>query len=122
MTGLVCWIGRRRFLRSDAARQAKVAEDHFNEALRDLQALDVHCLDPAKGMALIPFGQGDDLAWFLFDLFAPQGLVGWRFDADPPETRRLLPDKLDPGLVDRTSASRPRFWESRPTGRTTNRE
>jgi hypothetical protein len=57
-----------------------MAEGHFNEALRELEALDVYCLDPAKGLALIPFRQGDDLAWFVFDLFAPQGLDGWRFE------------------------------------------
>jgi Uncharacterized conserved protein (DUF2203) len=93
-------------LRAEAAREAELAEDHFNEALRELEAIDVYCLDPAKGLALIPFRQGDDLAWFVFDLFAPQGLDGWRFQADPLEARRPLVEKLDPGIVDKVFSSR----------------
>src|SRR5262245_17710521 len=58
--------------RAEAARDAGRAEDQFNEAESEMEALDVYCLDPAKGLALIPFRQGDDLAWFVFDLFAPQ--------------------------------------------------
>jgi hypothetical protein len=93
-------------LRAEAAREAELAADHFDEALRELEALDISCLDPAKGLALIPFRQGDDLAWFVFDLFAPQGLDGWRFHTDSLETRRSLVGELDPGLVDRVFASR----------------
>jgi hypothetical protein len=50
--------------------KAELAEGHFNEALREPEALDVYCLDPTKGLAQIPFRQGDDLAWFVFDLCA----------------------------------------------------
>ena len=100
-------------LRAEAAREAERADDHFNEALRELEALDVSCLDPAKGLALIPFRKGEDLAWFVFDLFAPQGLDGWRFHADPLETRRMLADKQDRGPVDRVFSSRPWFWQTR---------
>jgi Uncharacterized conserved protein (DUF2203) len=67
-------------LRAEAAREAELAEEHFAEALRELEALDVYPLDPSGGVALIPFRHGDDLAWFVFDLFAPQGLDGWRFE------------------------------------------
>jgi len=92
--------------RAEAAQEAALAEGHFNEALRELEALDVYCLDPARGLALIPFRRGDDLAWFVFDLFAPQGLEAWRFHADPLETRRPLVESLDPGLVDEVFSSR----------------
>src|SRR5262245_15485725 len=93
-------------VRAEAVREAERAEDLFHEALRELEALDVDCLDPAKGLALIPFRQGDDLAWFVFDLFAPQALDGWRFHADPLETRRALVEDRDPGLVDKVFTSR----------------
>jgi hypothetical protein len=93
-------------LRAEAAREAELAEEHFTEALRELEALDVFSLDPSGGVALIPFRHGDDLAWFVFDLFAPQGLDGWRFPADPLEKRRPLVEKLDPGLVDKVFSSR----------------
>ena len=93
-------------LRAEAAREAELAEDRFNEALRELEALDVYCLDPVKGRARIPFRQGDDLAWFVFDLFAPQELGAWRSYADPLETRRPPVEELDPGLVDQVFSSR----------------
>jgi hypothetical protein len=87
-------------LRADAAREAELAGDSFHETLGELKALDVHSLDPARGLALIPFRWGDQLAWFAFDLFAPQGLDAWRFHTDALETRRPLPESLDPALVD----------------------
>jgi hypothetical protein len=93
-------------LRAEAAREAELAEGRFNEVLRELEAVDVSCLDPAKGLALIPFRQGDELAWFVLDLFAPGGLEAWQFDADPPETRRKLGEGLDPGLIDKVFSSR----------------
>src|SRR5262245_3835000 len=77
-------------LRADTAQEAERTADRFEETLNELMALDVFCLDPAKGLALIPFRLGDDPAWFVFDLFAPQGLDGWRLHTDPWETRRPL--------------------------------
>ena len=47
-----------------------------------MNGLDVS-LDPACGLALIPFCQAGELAWFLFDLFAPQGVAGWAFTPTP---------------------------------------
>ena len=108
--------------RAEAAREADQAEDHFNEALRELEALDIYCLDPAGGVALIPFHQGEDPAWFVFDLFAPLGLDGWRFHADPLETRRKLADKQDPGPVDRLFSSRSWFWKTGQAEQHTNPE
>jgi hypothetical protein len=88
-------------LRAEAGRDAKRAEERFEETLDELLALDVACLDPAKGLALIPFRQVDALAWFVFDLFAPRGLEAWRFHADPLPTRRPLAELLDTSVVDR---------------------
>jgi hypothetical protein len=93
--------------RAGVARDAEWAEGRFHEAQRDLQAVGVSCFDPAGGRALIPFRQGDALAWFVFDLFGPRGLEGWRFHADPLETRRPLVEPLDPRLVDAVFASCP---------------
>jgi hypothetical protein len=66
------------------------ADIQLEETFDELKAIDVYCLDPAQGLALIPFGKGDELAWYVFDLFAPQGLEAWRFHGDPLETRRPL--------------------------------
>ncbi len=93
-------------LREEASREAELAEENFEETLRELRALDVFCRDPAKGLVLVPFHEGDDVAWFVFDLFAPQGQELSRFHADPLETQRSLVERLDPGLVDELFASR----------------
>ena len=76
--------------RAEAVQELEYAFGELEAALDELKVLDVCSLDPAKGLALIPFGQGDDLAWFVFDLFAPQGLEAWRFHGDSLETRRPL--------------------------------
>jgi hypothetical protein len=76
--------------RAEAVRDIERATGELEETLDELKAIDVYCLDPVQGLALIPFGQGDELAWFVFDLFAPQGVEAWQFDGDPPQTRRPL--------------------------------
>jgi hypothetical protein len=83
--------------RAEAARDVEQARGDFAETLAELKLLDVYCLDPAQGLALIPFRRGDDLAWFIFDLFAPTGVEFWQLDTDPPETRRLLTE--NPGAM-----------------------
>src|SRR5262245_52548555 len=50
---------RALIVRAEAAQEAERAEDHFNEAVRELGALDVYVLDPAAGVALIPFRRGE---------------------------------------------------------------
>jgi hypothetical protein len=92
--------------RADAAREVDQADRDFHETIHELNALDVYSVDPARGLAMIPFKKGNDLAWYVFDLFAPQGLVGWRFHSDPAETRRPLAEQLDRRLVDQILASR----------------
>jgi len=76
------------------------AEDNFNSALQELMRMDVFLLDPVHGIALIPFQQEDDLAWYVFDLFDEHGLVSWRYHKDPLETRRPMPQErqADPPL------------------------
>jgi hypothetical protein len=82
--------------REEAARQAARAEESMSETLSELTALDVYCLDPVCGLALIPFRLGDELAWFVFDLFAPRGLEAWRYHSDPLEVRRPLVERSEP--------------------------
>jgi hypothetical protein len=62
---------------------------------------DVFLLDPVRGLALIPFQQGEELAWFVFDAFDQNGLTSWRYHKDPLETRRPMPKESpsDPTLL-----------------------
>lgn len=66
------------------------AEERFSDALHELTGLDVFLLDPVRGLALIPFSKNDQLAWFIFDQFEPEGIASWRFHEDPLDTRRPL--------------------------------
>ena len=76
--------------RTLAVNELDQADIELEETFDELKAIDVDCLDPAQGLALIPFGKGDELAWYEFDLFSPQGLEAWRFHGDPLEKRRPL--------------------------------
>jgi hypothetical protein len=73
-----------------AERAVREAEARFQHALEELQALDIYCLDPARGEVLIPFLQENQLAWFVYDLFEEQPLNSWRYHSDPLEARRSL--------------------------------
>ena len=76
----------------DASAAQTKAEDAFNEALEELMSMDVFLLDPVQGVALIPFQQEEELAWYVFDWFDKAGLSAWRFHKDPLETRRPMPE------------------------------
>lgn len=71
-------------------------EDHsyarakFEDALEELNKIDVFLLDPVRGLAMIPFRKEDDLAWYVFDHFASRGVIGWRLHNDPIEKCRPL--------------------------------
>jgi hypothetical protein len=83
--------GRQTLIRrAVAVEELDQTDAELEETFDELQAIDVQCLDPAQGLALIPFGKGDELAWYVFDLFSPLGLVAWRFHGDPLEKRRPL--------------------------------
>jgi hypothetical protein len=73
-----------------AVQELDQADIQLEETFEELKAIDVSCLDPAQGLALIPLGMGDELGCYVFDLFAPQGLEAWRFHGDPLEMRRPL--------------------------------
>jgi Uncharacterized conserved protein (DUF2203) len=79
----------------DANQEAQRAEDRLHDALEELHDLDVYCLDPLQGLALIPFAKNDQLAWFVFDLFGSKKLAFWRFHQDPLDTRRPIAEALE---------------------------
>jgi hypothetical protein len=69
------------------------SDESFQEALGELQDLDIYCLDPLQGQALIPFAHDEQLAWYIFDLFDVPPLRFWRFQSDPEDTRRPITAK-----------------------------
>jgi hypothetical protein len=72
----------------EASRAADRAKERFQEALIELHRLDVYCIDPIAGQALIPFVHDNQLAWFVYDLFDDKPLDSWRYHTDPLEKRR----------------------------------
>jgi hypothetical protein len=81
-TALIAW--------DESSRQLHRAEEQFREAVEELEALDIYCLDPIQGQALVPFVHDEQLAWYIFDLFDNQHFRSWRYQSDPEETRRKL--------------------------------
>lgn len=66
------------------------AQAKFDDALGELNEIDVFLLDPVRGLALIPFRKEDDLAWYVFDHHSSRGVIGWRFHNDPMDECRPL--------------------------------
>jgi hypothetical protein len=79
----------------ETLREAQRAQDDFEAALAELHALDIYCLDPLRGEALIPFVHADQLAWFVFELFESPPLRFWRYHADELEMRRPVAEVLE---------------------------
>lgn len=79
----------------EAVTSARRADEHVQEALEELHTLDIYCLDPVRGLALIPFAQNDKLAWFVYDLFDTKPLRFWRYHRDSLETRRPIAEALE---------------------------
>jgi hypothetical protein len=86
-----------------AVKELDQADIKLEETFDELKAIDVYCLEPAQGLALIPFSKGNELAWYVFNLFAPQGLEAWRFHRDPPEMRRPLEQNAGSELPTRSA-------------------
>ena len=70
------------------------AEDRFNDALSELMSIDVYLLDPVGGVVFVPFKKGEELAWFVFDLFDNEQIKTWRLHQDPLEMRRPIDDQI----------------------------
>jgi hypothetical protein len=79
----------------EAERTGRTAEQLFQEALDELHTLDIYCLDPTRGLALIPFSRDNQLAWFVYELFDDEPLRYWRFHQDPLEARRPYTNEPD---------------------------
>jgi hypothetical protein len=79
----------------EALRDARLAEDRYEEALQELQGLGVYCQNPIRGQALLPFIHGHLLAWFIFDLFEKDPLHAWRYHGDPMDARRPIEEVKD---------------------------
>lgn len=74
----------------EARRDLQKAAQDFQDALHELNELEVQPLDPVQGTALVPFVHDDQPAWYVFDLFDSQPIRAWRYQSDPNETRRAL--------------------------------
>jgi len=79
---------------ANAAQEARMAERRAHESLEELYAIDVFCLDPIRGEAIIPFVHDNQLAWFLYDLFDDEPIRCWRYHTDPLDARRPLAEAL----------------------------
>ncbi len=75
---------------ADSEKEQFQVSGKFKDAMRELRKIDVFLLDPVQGLALIPFQIGEELAWYVFDMFEEKGLVGWRYHQDALEIRRPL--------------------------------
>jgi|SRR5262245_21606917 len=89
--------GRRELIAlEEASEDVRQAENKFEDALAELMKQDVFLLDPVQGLALIPFQQEEELAWYVFDGFAENAVTSWRYHKDPLETRRPMPQERVP--------------------------
>jgi hypothetical protein len=83
--------GRRALIaEQEARRDLHEAEQDYQGALDELCELNVYPVDPGRGMALVPFLQDNQWAWYVFDLFDSQPIRSWRYQSDPDGTHRPL--------------------------------
>jgi hypothetical protein len=84
----------------EANREATRLENEVAEGVQELLQMNVHCVDPVNGLAMIPFVQQEQLAWFVFELFDQQHLRSWRFHYEDLAVRRPL-SEAKPELPDK---------------------
>jgi hypothetical protein len=70
------------------------AQAKFDDALEELNKVEVYLYDPIRGLAMIPCRKRDDLAWYVFDHFAAPGVIGWRYQNDPIDECRPLDEEM----------------------------
>jgi hypothetical protein len=80
----------------ETGRELQKAEARLEEVIEEMMGLSAYCVDPRAGLAVIPFLRGQELAWFVFDLFDEQGICAWRLYSDPLEMRRPLSELEQP--------------------------
>jgi hypothetical protein len=99
-------------LLDESQRDIERAEAGLEEIVTEMMALSAYCVDPGAGLAVIPFMRGQELAWYVFDLFDAQGIVAWRLYSDPLEMRRPLAELDTPvpvaEIADQSSPILPR--------------
>src|SRR3954454_17078222 len=66
-------------VQEDERRATDKAQGQVATTLDELEDLDIFCMDPLNGLAVVPFRQHDQIAWFIFDLFSDAGLSAWRY-------------------------------------------
>src|SRR5579863_2658051 len=67
----------------ESQRSLQSAEARLQEIVEEMLPLSAFGVDPAAGLIVLPWLTNGALAWFLFDLFDPSGLVAWRYHSDP---------------------------------------
>ena len=72
----------------EAKKSTEQAKARYQEALRELHALNLKCADAIRGEVLFPFRHGDLLAWLIYELFEQEPLTTWRYRDDPDDMRR----------------------------------
>ncbi len=75
---------------ADEKAKVQETEDRYKKAQEELQQLDVYCINAVQGLALIPFVNEDQLAWFIFDRFDADPLRFWRFHLDPVDVKHPI--------------------------------
>lgn len=81
--------------REEALARSQVARQQLREDEEELEALDIYCLDPIRGEAVVPFVHRDKLAWFIYDIFDAEPLQFWRYHGDSLDTRRSIKELRD---------------------------
>ena len=84
--------------KSEAIREADEAEGRYVEARDELTKLDIYCIEPTRGEALVGFLKDNQLAWFVFDLFDSKPFRHWRYHSDPLDMRRPIADLAGPDV------------------------
>src|SRR5579872_871217 len=74
----------------ESQRDLLRAEAGLEEIVGEMILVSVYSIDSGAGLAVISFLYGELLVWYVFDLFDPEGFVGWRLHSNPLETRRPL--------------------------------
>jgi hypothetical protein len=82
--------------KAETVREAQEAETRYLDARDELTALDIYCIEPTRGEALVAFLHEDQVAWFIFELFDPRHIRFWRYHNDPLDTRRPIGDAIAP--------------------------
>jgi hypothetical protein len=74
----------------ESKREADRLQGEVALAAQELAQLNIHCVDPVNGLAMIPFVQGDQLAWLVYGLFESDKITAWRYHHDPLTVRRPI--------------------------------